>query len=382
MRILFTCIKALSHFKPLVPFAKALQARGHDVRFAAIVEMADEIAKQGFQHLVLDGPTDATREKISERFANVPAKQVGKLYVPEVFMGVLAKTAAPGLIKRLEDWRPDLIVREPTEFSGLIAAWKLGIRHVRLEILNGESEESIATNYHREIDALRLEVSLPATGPGYLKDETAFSAHPQALDDTPRVNTMPPIRYLAEPAPKPRASSDAEWMREGDPPLIYATFGTVAAGLDGTKGIYDIALRAFADVPAKVLLTTGTDAPADLTSAAPPNVTVRPFVPQADVLPHARLMVNHGGSGTVIAGLAAGVPMVITPMFADQPDNARCLEAAGLCVSVPDADVASLRGAVIAAMANDRMRARAKDAAKEISRMPDVDEAVDLLLAG
>ena len=92
-------------------------------------------------------------------------------------------------------------------------------------------------------------------------------------------------------------------------------------------------------------------------------------------------MVCHGGSGTVIAGLAYGVPMVITPLFADQPDNANCLEAAGLCLSVPDADVASLRNAVVHALADDGMRERAQMAAKAIAKMATVDEAVDLMLS-
>jgi UDP:flavonoid glycosyltransferase YjiC (YdhE family) len=86
-------------------------------------------------------------------------------------------------------------------------------------------------------------------------------------------------------------------------------------------------------------------------------------------------------NATVIAGLASGVPMVITPLFADQPDNANCLEAAGLCLSVPDADVASLRNAVVHALADDGMRERAQMAAKEIAKMATADEAVDLMLS-
>ena len=381
MKILFTCLKVVSHFKPLLPFAEALKARGHDVRFAAIAELADEINGAGFEHLIQVGPSDETRKKFGERFVNVSAKEASKLYVPEFFMNVLAKTALPGLIKSLEVWRPDLIVREPTEFSGIVAAQKLGIRHVRLEIVNGESEEAIATKYHKEFDELRSSVSLPPLGPGCLKDEMSFSAHPQALDNTPRINTKSPIRFLANPLHLSGEVPDADWMPQDDLPMIYATFGTVAAGIDNANDIFRIALEAFADLPAKILLTTGKDAPADLISSVPSNVIIRAFVPQEDVLPHARLMVCHGGSGTVIAGLASGVPMVITPLFADQPDNANCLEAAGLCLSVPDADVASLRNAVVHALGDDGMRERAQMAAKEIAKMATVDEAVDLMLS-
>ena len=93
-------------------------------------------------------------------------------------------------------------------------------------------------------------------------------------------------------------------------------------------------------------------------------------------------MVNHGGSGTVIAGLGSGVLMVITPMFADQPDNARCLASVNLGLSVADPDVASLRAAAIKALADEGMRERAQIAAKEVVKMPSVDEAVDIMLRG
>lgn len=99
----------------------------------------------------------------------------------QFFMGLAARSALPGLLNALDTWRPELILRESTEFSGLIAAKKLGIRHVRFEIVNGESEESIASNYIEEMDALRSIVFLNPTGSGYLKDEQAFSAHPKIL---------------------------------------------------------------------------------------------------------------------------------------------------------------------------------------------------------
>ena len=39
-------------------------------------------------------------------------------------------------------------------------------------------------------------------------------------------------------------------------------------------------------------------------------------------MPHAAAMVCHGGFGTVRAGLEAGLPLAVLPLFADQPYNA------------------------------------------------------------
>jgi len=59
----------------------------------------------------------------------------------------------------------------------------------------------------------------------------------------------------------------------------------------------------------------------DSTLEAPrAHVHIARWVPQADVLRHARVVVCHGGSGTTLGALAAGVPLVVTPLFDDQPD--------------------------------------------------------------
>ena len=382
MRILVTTNKLLSHFTPMVPFAKRLQARGHEVRVAALPDLGEEIAKHGFGHLVLKGPSDEERDALNERAKSVPREKAGKFFMSEFFMGILARNFLPGLLDELNIWRPDLILRESTEFSGLIAAEKLGIRHARFEILNGESEESIATNYTKEMDALRSLVSLEPTGGGYLRNEPAFSAHPKVLDDTPRINSRQPFRFRTFAPPKTPSTVRPEWLPPGDKPLVYMTFGTVAAGEEYARHVYAASVDALAGLPVTVLLTTGKNAPSDLVQSVPDNVVVRQFVPQAEIFEHAQLMVCHGGSGTVLGGLASGVPMIVVPLFADQPDNARCLASAGLCISISDADMPSLRAAIVDVLENPEMRRRAGKAASEFAALPTVEDALDILVGG
>ena len=74
--------------------------------------------------------------------------------------------------------------------------------------------------------------------------------------------------------------------------------------------------------------------------------------------------------------------MVIAPLFADQPDNARCLAAAGLCVRVDDVDTPSLRAAILDALEDREMRQRAREAALDFAQIPDLEQALDRLVAG
>ena len=380
MRILVTTNKAISHFTPMLPFATGLKTRGHDVRVAALPELGEEIAKHGFEQIVLTGPTDRERALFNERAKKVSPANAGKFFTSEFFMGLLARTMLPGLLDALQLWRPDLILRETTEFSGLIAAQKLGIRHARFEIVNGESEESMATNYTREMDALRSFASLEPVGAGYLKNEPSFSAHPVVLDDTPRINSQPPFRFRTFAPAEPSGTDMPEWLPPNGKPLVYMTFGTITADVERVRHVYSGSIDAVADLPVTVLLTTGREAPPDLIANVPSNVIVRQFVPQAEVFKHAELMVCHGGSGTVLGGLATGMPMILMPLFADQPDNARCLRSAGLCMCVPDNDPIALRKAIASTLGNAEMKRRAEQAAADFADLPTVDAALDKLV--
>lgn len=51
----------------------------------------------------------------------------------------------------------------------------------------------------------------------------------------------------------------------------------------------------------------------------PSNVFMTSSVPHTWLFPRMAAVVHHGGVGTTAAGLAAGVPSIVTPFFADQP---------------------------------------------------------------
>jgi UDP:flavonoid glycosyltransferase YjiC (YdhE family) len=170
--------------------------------------------------------------------------------------------------------------------------------------------------------------------------------------------------------------------------MVYVTFGSVTASEPTAAPIYGIALEAFAELPARVLLTTGVAAD-DLGLEAPgAHVHIARWVPQADVLPHARVVVCHGGSGTTLGALAAGVPLVVTPLFADQPRNGRRVAAvgAGLVVEPHDegairsaVDPAALHNAIATVLADEAFSRAAGGIAAEIRELPPVDEALSVL---
>ena len=79
----------------------------------------------------------------------------------------------------------------------------------------------------------------------------------------------------------------------------------------------------------RVLLTLGIEVDPAALGALPANAHVERWVPQARVMRAAAAMVGHGGSGSTLAALAAGLPLAVMPLFADQDQNARRVAALG-----------------------------------------------------
>jgi len=112
-------------------------------------------------------------------------------------------------------------------------------------------------------------------------------------------------------------------------PLVYVTFGTVLGHMSIAASVYRTALRAIEGLGVRVLLTVGRRFDRSALGPIPANVRVEAWVDQAGVFDQADLVVCHGGSGTVFGALAAGVPLVVVPLFADQFENGRRIVAAG-----------------------------------------------------
>lgn len=182
------------------------------------------------------------------------------------------------------------------------------------------------------------------------------------------------VRYVG---PQLDDASAGTWDDPGGHPLVLV--GLSSTVMSHEQELLQRAAEALGQLPVRGLVTTGPAVnPAAI--SVPANVSVRRWVRHADVLPYCSAVLTHGGHGTVMKALAAGVPLVVAPLGRDQPDNAaRVVHAgAGLWVS-KKAGVPALRDAIARTLDEPRYRAAARRMAATLAAERDEGLVVDEL---
>ena len=383
MRALFSSTRGAGHFNPLVPFARAFQRAGHDVLVAGPPDLARPAADAGFDFWQFDPPPEDELRAVWSRVPELPPEEANEVVVGDIFGRLNTTAALPRLREACTEWRPDVVLRDPNEYGSALAAELHGIPHARVAIGLASSEELGLGIAAGPVDAIRRAEGVPPDPAGdLLRASPYLSVFPRTLDD----GDQPDTYRFHDPA---WAASPGElaawWPGRDDDPLVYVTFGSVAGSFPQALPVYGVAIRAVAELPARVLLTVGRDLDLDALPPAPENVHVERWVPQQEVLGHAAAAVVHGGSGSTLGAIAAGVPLVVVPLFADQPQNAKRVAEVGAGLAVepnraePEATIAPLRAAIQTVLSEPSYRERARMLADELRGEPPVDEAVPLL---
>ena len=142
-----------------------------------------------------------------------------------------------------------------------------------------------------------------------------------ALDFAPL--TRPPwVEFVGRIAPVPAAERQlpAWWpeLESSGRPVILVTQGTF--NTDPTDLIRP-ALQALDGEDAIVVATTGSVGVA-FDFPLPSNARVSQFIPFERLLPLTSVMITNGGWGGTLAGLAAGVPLIVAGGDLDKPEVA------------------------------------------------------------
>jgi UDP:flavonoid glycosyltransferase YjiC (YdhE family) len=321
MRVLFASLGSVGHTYPLIPLAIAARDAGHEVHFAAGEAVHAPLTANGLRPF---RPADS-------------------------FYEIYAEDLEPELARL----RPDLVVHEWGLPGAAVAASRAGI-------------PGLWHGFGRLIpEGIGLELpTRNAEAPG----RPHLDICPPSLQDKEFVATED--RIVLRPVPYSTPGALPAWDRSR--PLVYLTLGTAF----GTAELLTTVIKGLATLDASVVVAVGRVREEEL-GEVPDNVTVRGWVPQADLLPHVDVVVHHGGSGTTLGALTVGAPQLLLPQGADQFANAEAVSAAGAGLRLlpgelgADAVAGQVRK-LLSRQGNHRDAARV--IAEEIARMPSPDE--------
>jgi hypothetical protein len=355
------------HLLPVVAAATALRRLGHEPVLLVAPSVAERAAESGLELVVGEQPSPAAVASIWDRLAAGPPADVEYLVDRELFAGLATEAMLPSATAAGRALAPALIVREPCEYATAVIAHRMGVPQAQVAISQSSIEAGVLAHVADGLDGLAPGVAAAIAAAPFL---TPF---PASLDPSPWADT----RRFRSPAPAAAALPDW-WPQRRSEPLVYV-----------------VALQAVDGLPVRVLLTVGAAVDPASLGPVPANTHVERWVPQPDALAAADLVVCHGGSGTVLGTLGAGVPLVVCPLFADQRANAALVVDAGAGVAVAPSrpvdgavgtlvaqDAPRLRDAVVSLLSGaDGPRRRARAVADEIAGVPALEDRLAGLTA-
>ncbi len=292
-----------------------------------------------------------------ETFRDDPDLEPGLEFAIRMFGRTVVRHMAPTLRAVVAQERPDLVVHEILAIGGAVAAAEAGVPAFAFGL--GLWNPPLARAY--DIAGVSPDVR-------YLDQIPPSLQNPVPLPTSSR-----PIRPVAWAPEVPLPS----WLPSGRP-TVYVTLGTVSFGA------VEVLRRAVLETAAHdvdVLVAVGPAGDPALLGELPGNVRLERFVPQAAVLAHVDLVVHHGGAGTMLGALSAGLPQVVLPQGADQPFNAAALArvGAGVVLRNDEQEPGTIGAAVGRLLADGPERASARVLAKEIAAMPSPAEVASAL---
>ncbi|MEU3516753.1 nucleotide disphospho-sugar-binding domain-containing protein [Streptomyces sp. NPDC006654] len=280
----------------------------------------------------------------------------------EMFAGTRVDLTYDAALHEATAFRPELVVCEPFDFVAPTIASALDVPWAALGISGSVPSELMAAlrgRWQEQLDRYSLRMTERLA---YLDPYPAFLRQ-EGEEPEPDGIPVRPVAFDRE-----GDAFDVPAFQEEGRPQALVTFGTTVVDPEAEEAT----ARSLADAGFNVIVA-GSHTPTRVAG----HVHRAGFVPLARVLPWADVLVSAGGTGTVLAALATGTPMVIRPFHADQPWNAERLTRVGVAETISAFEDSGPTAAKM--VATPSYREAAARAAREVGAMTPVSEIVPML---
>lgn len=366
---LFVNIPARGHINPTLPVVADLVASGEPVTYCLPPE--DE---------ALIAPTGARFRPVGNNLPAVRDRRGGAMSLVELPAAAVrgAVRTVPELLEVVDEVRPSYVVYDAYCYAGRLLAELAGLPAVATYATYAMNAAALGSGAFGSLSAPGAGSAVPAL-PGF--DEAVAELVQRFGVEAPTLFSLllhaEPLNVVFLPRGfQPAGESfDERWAFVGpslgprsDPgelplahleggPVAYVSLGTI---YNDRPGFFRASLEAFAGTSWRVVVATGDWVDAADLGTVPPNVALRRWVPQLEMLARAQVFVSHGGMNSTMEALAFGVPLVLVPQQGEQRVTADRIAALGLGRRLDPAGVTpeSLAEAVAAVTAEPEIARR------------------------
>jgi MGT family glycosyltransferase len=399
-RILMATTPGDGHVNPMVPIARELVRRGHEVRWYTGRHYQPKVEKSGATFQPMRAGYDFGGKNKLEAFPRLEGlkgltdfreswKQIFMDTAPGQFEDLLALLAeapadvlvademcfAAGLAREKAGVPLALVATSIYFYSSRDAAplglglWPDGSRlgRVRNTLLHTVVDHVILRALRTHADELRARLGLPALGRRALENLTAppelYLLGTVPSFEYPRSDLYPQAHFVGSffTAPPDSFEPPAWWedLKRGRP-VVHVTQGTVTTE---ASQLLLPAIKALASEDVLVVATTGGK-PVDSLQLdpVPANLRLERFIPHHHLLPHVDVMVTNGGYSGVQTALSNGVPLIVAGATEEKPEVAAHVAWAGVGLDLKTArpDGERLRAAVRTVLREPKYREKAR----------------------
>ncbi|WP_131762291.1 glycosyltransferase, partial [Actinomadura fibrosa] len=306
-RFLFAVPPLTGHVNPTVAVAAELVRRGHTVAWTGHRATLEPLLRPGSRIFsAMDGELAARLPAIGESRRSLRGLAAFR-HLWDEFVVPLGHAMMPGVETALDRFRPDVVIGDQLVLAAPVAARLRGLPWATSATTSAEFTRPLAgmpkvEEWVRErIGDFQLDHGIDDLIDLRFSDHLVLVFSTGALvGDT---SFFPGHFAFVGPALGRPAGGAFPWEWLDGRPAVLVSLGT----LNGSSGdrFYRVALDAVRGMDVQAVVV----APPGMLADPPPNVLVRPHVPQLRLLERLSAVVCHGGHNTVCESLSHGLPL-------------------------------------------------------------------------
>lgn len=403
MHVIVTAIGSAGDINPMLMIASEIRERGHDVDFIANEYFKDKIRRAGLNFHEL-GSVELYKKAVDDPEMWEPRKAFHAVWRTlrdgldlnvELIENCLRKdsvllgsTLAFGsrIVQEKHSKRgatihlaPSCIIsgHEPMAMPGMsfLPRMPLPLREFMMTLIDSVWLDQVCKN---DLNAIRANHGLLPIKSVMKKwmhsPDQVICAFPgwyaKPQPDWPPNTVMTGFPVYDRPEDQLLDSRLTEFLSAGPAPIVF----TAGSAMAQAKKHFETAIAATNKAHMRAVLVSAF--PEQIPDELPTDIIHVNYAPFAVLFPKAAAVQHHGGIGTSVQALAAGVPALITPFAHDQFDNAYRVSKLGVAREVNSLNVDAWAKALIELTTNAEVKRSCKKVRTLIAGSPKATELI------